>query len=178
MQDVLVLGDYVFDEWSTPEKLPAGGHHKVSVTNFAGGGRVVDMWGPEDPPRELYGIIRGDFAEDDAAMIDQMRIAGEELEYSNGVEVRTVVIEDFTYWVRRGYVEYQLRLITTDNSGGGDDSSGGSGSIDSTVGSDLGAASDLASSSGTPETQGPNQPRSVPLPPQRPSAAALAGTGA
>lgn len=170
MQDVLVLGDYVFDEWSTPEKLPAGGHHKVSVTNFAGGGRVVDMWGPEDPPRELYGIMRGDTAEDDAAMIDQMRIAGEEIPYSNGVEVRTVVIEDFTYWVKRGYVEYQMRLITTDASGGGDGASGAPASLDSMVGSDLGASQGLVGGADASAVQGPPAPiQNAPLPPQRPT---------
>lgn len=117
--DILVLGDFVFDEWSTPEGLPAGGRQSLKITDLPGGGRVVDVWGPADDPRAWNGIIRGDDALDQALQLDQMRISGQELPFSNGVEARTVVIGEFIYRVRRGLIEYQISVVTTDDNGSG-----------------------------------------------------------
>lgn len=179
LPDVLVLGDFVFDEWSTPQALPAGGKQDLKVTNLPGGARVVDLWGANDAPRQWQGILRGDNALDQALTLDQMRKAGEELEYSNGIEARTVVIEEFTFSQQRGFLEYSIRIITTDDSSGQGDGGGfGVSDVGSSVLSDLGSADGLVSGAtsdsglvgGTSELYGPPAPiQNAPLPPSRPS---------
>lgn len=143
--DILVLGDFVFDEWSTPEGLPAGGKQSLKVTDLPGGGRVIDVWGPIDAPRIWQGIIRGNDALEQALELDAMRIAGQELPYSNGVEARTVVIEAFEYRVKRGFIEYSIGIITSDDSGSGEGGGFGLGDVGVAVAADLAAAVGLFS---------------------------------
>lgn len=40
--DVLVLGNLTFDEWSTPERIGFGGKQALQVHKLPGGSRVVD----------------------------------------------------------------------------------------------------------------------------------------
>ena len=43
--DFLVLGGIVFDDWSTPERMPFGGQHITAVHKLPGGARVVTLSG-------------------------------------------------------------------------------------------------------------------------------------
>lgn len=146
--DVLILGGFVFDEWSSPERLPFGGRQTHSIQKMPGGARVVDLWGPDDIERAFTAKFWGDDALDNALTLDAMRAQGAELPYVNGVEARTVIIAEFMPLVVRmpQYVEFSIILVPTDNSG---TSSGGGGfslalpSLDITVGADLSAAAGL-----------------------------------
>ena len=135
--DVLILGPFEFDGWSTPEKLPFGGKQHMHVHKMPGGERVIDCLGPDDDDRSWSGILWGDSALSDALTLDGLRKAGEPLPYSNGVEARTVVISEFKPKMRKATcVEYEITVTPADGGGGG----GGIGSLDAIVGSDISAA--------------------------------------
>ncbi len=151
--DALVLGPFVFDNWSTPEQLPLGGAHKLNVKMMPGGDRIIDAMGPNDADRSFSGIHYGSTALADAQTIDQLRIAGMPLPYSNGAEARTVVIADFTYDIEKfNVIHYKLDLMLVDNPGGDDDSSD---SADDLMASDFGGADNtIATNSGVTTPSG------------------------
>lgn len=118
--DVLVLGPFVFDDWSAPERLPGGGRHNLITHKLPGGGRVIDAMGPDDIDRGWTGTLWGDSALSDALTLDALRRSGEPLPFSNGYEARTVVILEFLPLVRKFQcVEYSILLTPTDSFGGG-----------------------------------------------------------
>jgi hypothetical protein len=138
--DVLILGPFVFTDFSVPERLPFGGRQQMHIHRMPGGSRVIDCMGPDDIDRIWNGTLWGDTALSDALALDAMRQAGEPLAYSNGVEARTAVILEFLPLVRKvTCVEYSIAIVMAD--GGSDGASGfGLSAIDSLIGADLSAA--------------------------------------
>lgn len=140
--DVLVLGDFVFDDWSSPDRLPFGGKQAHSIQRMPGGARTVDLWGPDDCERAFSARFWGADALDNALTLDAMRSQGAELAYTNGIEARTVIIAEFLPLVVKmpQYVEFGIVLVTTDDSGTGTGAGLSLPSLDLTVGNDLSAA--------------------------------------
>ena len=146
--DVLILGPFVFDSWSTPERLPFGGKQQLNVHKMPGGSRTIDAMGPDDHDRAFSAKFQGSSALSDALTIDALRVQGAELSYSNGVEARTVIIADFTpHVIKFNYIEFDITLTTSDDSGTGVGGIFGIGlaAIDGIVGTDLSAAVGLLS---------------------------------
>jgi hypothetical protein len=52
--DILVLGSIVFDNWSTPERMPFGGEQQLAVTSFQAALALVDL----GPARKRYHVRR------------------------------------------------------------------------------------------------------------------------
>jgi len=143
--DALILGPFVFDDWSTPDHLPFGGRQQVIIHRMPGGSRVVDCMGPDDHERIIVGKLYGSDAINQALMLDALRSSGSELPYSNGVEARTVVIAEFSpRMIKVNYIEFDMTLVTSDDSGGGAIGFGIS-AIDNMLASDLSAAVSLLS---------------------------------
>ena len=141
--DILVLGPFAFDGFSTPANLPGGGKQKVNKHQMSDGTRVVDAMGPDDDDVEWSGLLVDDFAVEIALGFDAARKAGQELNYSWAGEDRTCVITEFTYKVEKvQVVNYTIKIMFTDSS------SGGLGGIIATatslIASDLSAALSIA----------------------------------
>src|SRR5215212_9196175 len=133
--DVLVLGPFVFTDFSVPDRLPLGGRQHHMVHKMPGGDRVIDCLGPDDADRAWSGTLWGNRAQGDALMLDALRRAGKPLSYSNGFEARTVVITEFQARVQKPTcIEYSICVTPSDNPGG---SSGGGANVGALVVADL-----------------------------------------
>jgi hypothetical protein len=99
--DVLTLGGYAFDNWSTPEHIPFGGEHAMVVHKLPGGDRVIDMLGPDDDDIRWRGRIFGDGAIGTALMLDGMRRAGQAMPLIFGGQSYMVVISHLTFEIER-----------------------------------------------------------------------------
>lgn len=161
--DVLMLGGFIFEGFAAPEKLPGGGRQHIIAHRMPGGDRVVDAMGPDDRNRDFTGTFWADDALGQALTLDAMRRSGTPLPYSNGIEARTVVIEEFDFVVRSATcIEYAISLLPTDSFGGGGGGFGfgialgfggigasigvGLGSIEAVVSADLDVATSLLGS--------------------------------
>lgn len=72
----LVLGSVTLDGLEIPGGLRFGGQQALAVHRLAGGGRVVDVLGPDDADVTWSGIISGPTAAARAQTLDAMRSAG------------------------------------------------------------------------------------------------------
>lgn len=99
--DVLTLGGYAFDHWSTPERMPFGGDHAMVVHKLPGGNRVIDLLGPDDDDITWNGRIFGDGAIGTAMMLDGMRRAGQTLPLIFAGQSYMVVIAHLTFEIER-----------------------------------------------------------------------------
>ncbi len=143
--DALVLGGYLFTDFAVPDTLPGGGKQQLNIKKLPGGDRVIDAMGPDDDDRTFEVVHVGSQAADDVLALDQMRIAGAPLPYSNGMEARIVVISSLTWKVEKypNVVHMTISLTPADNPFGG---AGGEPSIDGLIGLDLGNALAIAAS--------------------------------
>src|SRR6185437_2595904 len=74
--DFLVLGGIVFDEWSTPERMPFGGSHVTAVHQLPGGARAVDLLGPNEADIRFTGLMYDNNAIGVAETLDALRLNG------------------------------------------------------------------------------------------------------
>src|SRR4051812_12743879 len=92
--DVLILGGIVFDEWSTPEKLPFGGKQAVAVHKLPGGARVVDTLGPDEMDITFGATLWGDGAYAVGLELNGLRQSGTPVALSFGGQFYLVVVQD------------------------------------------------------------------------------------
>jgi len=139
--DTLTLGGVQFDGFSTPSHMPGGGKQTIVVHKLPGGARVLDTLGPDDASIQWSGFFYGDDAYTVALELDGMRAAGQVIPLTWGGQHRLVIIESFTYKVRRipVWVEYDISLMVYQNASLGN-LVAVSISIDSLILSDLAAA--------------------------------------
>jgi hypothetical protein len=148
MADILTLGGIAFDDFSTPSGMGAGGKQSLVVHKLPGGPRVIDLLGPDEDDITWNGEFFGDDAYTNALALDAMRAAGQVIPLVFGGQYRSVVIEHFTYKIRRlpVWVEYSVTCTVYQNPALGNLSSVSPGGVDSLVSSDLDAAASIASS--------------------------------
>lgn len=144
MADVLTLGGFSFDGYSTPSHMMGGGKQSMVVHKLLGGGRVIDTLGPDEANIVWSGFFFSNTAYNDCLTLDGMRAAGAVLPLIWGSQFRSVIIESFIYKVRRlpVWVEYEISCMVYQNPSLGN-LSGGAATIDSLVLTDLGVASGL-----------------------------------
>lgn len=133
--DQLVLGPFVFTDFSPPEQMAAGGSQRIVKHEILGGYRVIDVLGASPDDRSWSGFWFDEDALSNALSLDALRVAGNPLPLSWGAESRTVVISKFTYSVEKfNYIHYQITCVVADNLEvfGGLDAS-----ADLTIGDDL-----------------------------------------
>jgi hypothetical protein len=111
--DVLTLGGITFDDFSTPEAMPGGGHQWMVVHKLPGGNRVIDTLGPDEADVRWHGQFFGDNAYSTALQLDAMRAAGQVLPLTWGGQFRSVIIKSFIYEVRRMPVLVDYRVSCT-----------------------------------------------------------------
>lgn len=139
------LGDFVFQGWEVPESITWGGSQMLSVHKLPGGDRVIDAMGRDDDDIAWSGIFLSADASDRADELDQLRVAGEELELIFAGRNYSVVVSHFKADQRKvNHVPYTISCtVLTDESGSignGDQSLLGSitSDINSALGFDLG----------------------------------------
>lgn len=144
--DIISLGGFVFEGHSTPSNVPGGGDQAMAVHRLPGGARVIDTLGPDDAPIDFRGEMFGDDAYGQALVLDGMRRAGQKIPLIYGGQVRQVVIQRFTYHLKRfpNWVDYQISCTVVPDIGAGGLGSDGT-SIDSLIQSDLSSAAGAAS---------------------------------
>lgn len=117
MADVLTLGGFAFDEFSTPSEMMGGGKQAMVVHKLPGGRRVIDTLGPDEDEIVWKGFFFGDNAYNDALTLDAMRAAGQVISLSWGGQFRSVIIQHFVYKVRRlpVWVDYSINCMVYQN---------------------------------------------------------------
>lgn len=110
MPDVLTLGGFSFDGYSTPADMMGGGRQAMVVHKLPGGARVIDTLGPDEAPIVWSGFFWGSDAYSNALALDGMRAAGQVVPLTWGGQFRSVIIEQFIYKVKRlpVWVEYSI----------------------------------------------------------------------
>lgn len=143
--DVLTLGGIVFDDFSTPRKMPFGGNQAMVVHKLPGGARVIDTLGPDEANIVWSGRFFGNNAYDTALALDAMRAAGQLQPLIFGGQYRSVLIDTFLPLVVRmpTWVEYRISCTVYQNPALGVLSAGPADSIDTLVLADLQLASGL-----------------------------------
>lgn len=109
--DILTLGGIVFDDFSTPQGLGAGGAQALVLHKLPGGNRVIDTLGPDEADITWRGQFFGDLAYQTALALDALRAAGQVVPLSFGGQFRAVIISRFTYEIRR-YPVWVLYEVT------------------------------------------------------------------
>jgi hypothetical protein len=117
MAGALVLGGITFDGFSTPAAMGAGGRQSLVVHKLPGGQRVVDTLGPDEDNITWSGEFFGNDAYANALALDGMRAAGQVIALSFGGQFRSVIIDTFSYKLRREpvWVEYSISCMVYQN---------------------------------------------------------------
>lgn len=74
---VLILGPVVFEQFEVPEEINFGGWQSVAVHRLAGGGRIIDALGPDEPEICFAGVFSGPNSVTRARSLDVLRRTGE-----------------------------------------------------------------------------------------------------
>jgi hypothetical protein len=137
--DILILGGFTFDEWSTAERMPFGGEQAMVVHHLPGGQRVIDTLGPNDHDIAWHGRLYGSGAMGMALTLDGMRRAGTQLPLIFAGLSYMVVINRFEAEIERLPVDVRYRISCTPVV-----SMGGGAGIGSALSGSALAAADLA----------------------------------
>lgn len=115
--DFLTLGGFVFDDWSTPPKIPFGGKHALKIHKLPGGDRVFDLLGPDEDDIRWSGILWRDDAPAVVAALNAMRISGDLVPLAFAGNFYTVVVQDFTPSVVRypQHYDYSISCAVVNN---------------------------------------------------------------
>lgn len=146
MADTMILGGISFDGFSTPSGMGAGGKQAMVVHKLPGGARVIDTLGPDEDNISWQGEFFSNDAYSNVLALDGMRAAGQVIPLTFAGQYRSVIIETFTYKIRRlpVWIEYQISCVVYQNPSLG--ALGvGIGGIDSLIGGDLSLALGLLS---------------------------------
>lgn len=103
------LGTFAFKDVETPETLQFGGSQILAVHKLVGGKKIINAMGPDPEPLTWTGWHIGPDAMERAMYLDQLRAQGTELDFNCGELSFRVVIESYTYTMRRRF-EFQYRI--------------------------------------------------------------------
>lgn len=117
MADVkLVLGDFTFESYEIPERIPFGGSQRLAVHQLPGGDRVVQALGRDNMPLAWSGLFLGENALARAHYVDWLRIQGKALPLSWADLSYTVVVERFECEFERFYkLPYSISCIVVED---------------------------------------------------------------
>jgi len=138
--DFLVLGGIVFDDWSTPDRMPFGGAHAMAVHKLPGGSRVVDTLGPDEADIRFTGLMYDNNAIGVAETLDALRLNGTQVPLIFAGRFYLVIVARTKVDIRRfpQLIAYDVSCLVVQNN-----MAGNLGAIVSTVTSLV--SSDLAS---------------------------------
>jgi hypothetical protein len=115
--DVLSIAGITFDGFSTPAAMGAGGKQAMVIHKLPGGGRIIDTLGPDEDNISWNGEFFSNDAYDKVLALDGVRAAGFPVPLLFGGQFRSVIIDSFSYKVRRlpMWVEYQISCVVYQN---------------------------------------------------------------
>jgi|SRR5215469_1520069 len=113
VNDILVLGGLVFDDFSTPSRMPWGGSHALAIHKLPGGSRVIDKLGPDEADFTWNGFFWGADAFDRAKQLDAMRISGATVPLTWGGMAWNVIVSHAEPVMCRFplYVHYSITVV-------------------------------------------------------------------
>lgn len=138
--DILTIAGIPFDDFSTPDEMPAGGDQAMVVHKLPGGARVINTLGPDESDINWRGQFFGDAAYANALALDAIRAQGRVVPLVWGGSTRQVIINKFSYRVRRmpNWVFYHISCTVYQNPALGNLQVGPGVSIDELIIIDLG----------------------------------------
>ncbi len=110
MSVTLILGPYIFQDYSIPQVINGGGEQALAVHQLVGGQRVIDAMGRVDDDVSWSGLLFGSNALADCQFLDSLRVAGFELPLIYSQFNYLVLIRGFRFEFER---EYQIRYTIT-----------------------------------------------------------------
>jgi nucleoid-associated protein YgaU len=140
----LTLGDFTFEEFEIPDRIPLGGEQALVVHKLPGGARVVQSMGRDDAPISWSGLMLGPDSLDRARQLDLMRAQGLPLQFQFFGFNYQVKIKSFVPSIERFYrVPFTIELmVVVDNTQG--QPQPGEDSADTTIRADTATAVTLA----------------------------------
>lgn len=111
------LGDFTFQEFEVPERMPFGGHQALRTHDLVGGTRVVDSMGGFEDRIEWSGLIMTPKGSQTGAVsrakrLDSLRRAGQQLVLTWHEFTYTVLIETFVAEFERFYqIPYKIGCL-------------------------------------------------------------------
>jgi hypothetical protein len=115
---MLILGNFVFQDYEIPERIEFGGKQALAVQKLIGGRRIIDAMGPDDHDPSWSGRLQGENATERALQLDEMRNAAQLLGLSFGDFFFQAVIADLKLVFERSYqILYTITvtIITRDD---------------------------------------------------------------
>lgn len=118
MDTLLILGDFIFDNLEIPPQINFGGDQVLVTHKLVGGERVIDAMGKDDANITWSGLMLGNLSLVRAKQLNDMRVAGQPVDFSCFNLRYKVLIENFTFNTERWYqVNYSITLkVLEDNS--------------------------------------------------------------
>lgn len=107
----LVIGDLVLQGHEVPARISIGGLQAVKVHKLPGGGRIIDVMGPDPGAVSWHGLFVGPTAATRARTLDVMRQQGTPLVLSFGDYTFTIIIVqyEYDYKDRGAVISYRIR---------------------------------------------------------------------
>ena len=114
---VVTLGDFPFQDFEVPSKIPLGGKQSIIKHDLVGGLRIVDSLGAFPNDLEWSGLFFSHNALQRAQYLDYLRLQGKPLILSWSTIDLTVLIEEFVYeYERENRLPYRIRcVVVSDN---------------------------------------------------------------
>ena len=135
-EGVMILGPLVLTDFALPEKVGHGGSQAMTVHKLPGGARVIDTTGPDDADPDFSGIFLGGLSVLQAALLDEMRRAGQPVDLFWGFNALRVVVKEATLADGFNRCDYRVTCVVlpdiADDSQGDDDGSAGTGEAPAT----------------------------------------------
>ena len=115
--DFLVLGGIVFDDWSTPSRMPFGGAQAMAVHKLPGGSRVVDTLGPDESDIRFTGVMYDDNAYGVSETLDALRLSGTQVPLIFAGRFYQVLVAHVKVDIKRfpQLVAYDVTCLVTQN---------------------------------------------------------------
>lgn len=137
---MLLLGDFLFQDFEIPEKIPFPAKQALAVHKLIGGARVIDAMGSDPDPIKWTGRFQGGDAVGRARQLEAMVEAGQQVQLVCGEIARTVVVESFTFDYERPYQgPYEICCVVIPDEDQADPT------LDDVVGSDMTSATNALS---------------------------------
>lgn len=92
---VLILGPVVFEQFEVPEEINFGGWQRIAVHRLAGGGRILDALGADEPEICFAGVFSGPNSVTRARSLDVLRRTGEPIPLIWDSFYYTVLVRQF-----------------------------------------------------------------------------------
>lgn len=145
----LILGGFIFTDYSIPESVGLGGDQHFVVHKLIGGDRIVDAMGRDDDDITWSGRFQGPDATSKAMALDALRISGAQVPLIVDSQFYTVGIHKFKWLYERFYqVQYHITCIVVSGGLGGGGAIAPVATLDNVIAADIGLASGLVSAIG------------------------------